>query len=175
MRPQLIISIIGPESTGKTTLARQLSKRFDAPLVKEFARDFLTTLGRTYTQKDLDDIAIGQHTCEHQTLMSNAPVIVCDTDLQVIRMWSEVKYGSMSPQIAELVNNMPDRLYLLSRPDIRWDPDPLRESPNDREMLFDRYLHRMIELDARYIIVEGYGKDRWRNAVKGIEMIGVPI
>lgn len=175
MEKPLIISIIGPESTGKTTLARQLSKRYNAVLVKEFAREYLTSLERPYSQQDLDRIALGQNNFEHVAINSSSPVIVCDTDLNVIKIWSEVKYGNASPFILELLEKMPDRLYLLLRPDIRWDPDPLRENPDDREMLFERYVSRMEELGAAHFIVDGYGKDRWRNAVKGIEMHGVTI
>ena len=55
-----IITIVGPESSGKTTLARQLAADLGCPWVPEYAREYLDGLGRTYEEDDLQIIARGQ-------------------------------------------------------------------------------------------------------------------
>ncbi len=55
-----IITIVGPESSGKTTLARELASRYSAPWVPEYARKYLEGLGRPYDENDLVRIAQGQ-------------------------------------------------------------------------------------------------------------------
>lgn len=134
------VVITGPESAGKTTLAKALSEHLGAPYVEEYARTYLRGLERPYDADDLLAIAQGQvNTMRQAAIQSKAPYIICDTDLTVMKIWSEVKYGFCHPWIDKTLREAPADLYLLCRPDIPWADDPLRENPKDRPLLFDLY------------------------------------
>ncbi|MCF8258435.1 MAG: AAA family ATPase [Flavobacteriales bacterium] len=170
-----IIAIVGPESTGKTTLAHQLADHFDAALVNEFSRSYLHALGTAYQQHDLVEIANGQFQLEREALATGRTTIVCDTDLIVIKVWSEVKYGHLDDRIPLLLKQQPARIHLLARPDIAWEADPLRENPYDRDMLFEKYERVLQEMGASYGVVSGLGEARFRNALTALHhLLEVP-
>lgn len=167
-----IISIVGPESSGKTTLARALANRFHAPWVEEYARAYLS--GRpTYDETDLDMIARGQWALEEAALKDAPAVLVVDTDMLVIQVWWREKYGGAPDWVEAAVRAQRDRMYLLARPDLPWEPDPLRESQYDRERLFDVYRDALADLGAAFGIVVGTGRARLRSALESLERRGV--
>ncbi|MEO1517392.1 MAG: ATP-binding protein [Bacteroidota bacterium] len=156
----------GPESSGKTTLAVQLAQHFDCPWVVEYARDYLHQLHRPYVESDLLDIAKGQWAQEHS---SSPPLLICDTDLLTIAIWSEVKYGRIHPWIESRLSPAPRCCYFLCSPDIPWEDDPLRENPHDRDALFQRYFDRLTELDSPFVILSGGQEARRQQAIQAIE------
>jgi nicotinamide riboside kinase len=117
---QLFITT-GPEASGKTTLASHLSAALKAPLVAEAARDYLTALyaehpGYRYVESDLLNIARVQVQLEQQALKAQPAQLVCDTDLLVIVIWSEVVFGSCAPELLRLFDDSlaaTQRHYLL--------------------------------------------------------------
>lgn len=135
------ILVTGPESSGKSTLARSLAWCLDGVYVAEEARYYLYELDRPYRQDDLDTIWQRQLEAEERALASGSSFVICDTGPEVLRVWSEVKYGSCSPLILEAVKVRRYDLVLLCYPDIPWSYDPLREAPDEaaRMDLFDRY------------------------------------
>ena len=92
----LKIIVTGPESSGKTTLCKALSEHYNLPFTKEFAREYLTDLGKNYLQEDLLKIAVGQLKSEQNTQL-------LDTDLITIKIWSEYKYGNCDKWILEQI------------------------------------------------------------------------
>jgi nicotinamide riboside kinase len=159
-----ILVITGPESSGKTTLAVQLANYWKTPLVAEASRDYLKGKG-SYQQPDLLEIAKQQHKQE-QTVLSLLPErIICDTDLLVIMIWSEVKYGHCDPWIYSTFENSVkqqtlSRYYFLCDSNIPWKADPLRENPHNRDELFDLYLQKLKEYELDYRIVKGEPQER---------------
>lgn len=157
------IVITGPESSGKTTLAEAFSLAKRGVLVPEFAREYLADKS-SYVQNDLLEIAKGQQKLIDKATEKNqlsAPnkeeskMVICDTDLLTIKIWSEYKYGSCDNWITStLSNNLPD-LYILCKPDFTWVYDPLRENPNDREELYNIYLTEIKKLNVPFIEVGG--------------------
>ena len=144
------IIVTGPESSGKTTLCKQLSTHFNIPFAKEFARFYINKLEREYTQNDLLSIAKGQ-------LASEINSQLLDTDLITIKVWGEHKYGSCDKWIIDQIEKQKSekRFYLLCSPDIAWHSDNQRENPNDREELFKIYKQVLDNLGHDYFIVEG--------------------
>jgi nicotinamide riboside kinase len=146
----LKIIVTGPESSGKTTLCKELSKNFKIPFTKESAREYLTNLDKDYTQNDLSAIAKGQLASEHNFQL-------LDTDLITIKIWSEYKYGNCEKWILDTIEKQKTekRFYLLCKPDIHWEADPLRENPNNRNGLFELYKKELEDLEYNYLIVKG--------------------
>ncbi|MEY4642042.1 MAG: hypothetical protein RLZZ227_2036 [Pseudomonadota bacterium] len=173
---QLFITT-GPEASGKTTLASQMSAALNAPLITEVARDYLTTLyaqrpGYRYVESDLLNIARLQLQLEQQALQSSPAQLVCDTDLLVIVIWSEVVFGSCAPPLMQLFEDSLDkkRHYLLcDYRDVPWEPDPLRENPHDRDRLFEHYLNRLHILGAPFSVVSGSRGERLERVLQSTQ------
>ena len=167
-----IISIVGPESCGKTTLALALAEGFHAPWVEEYARAYLS--GRSdYDEKDLEAIARGQLALEEGALNDAPPVLVLDTDMLVIQIWWRERYARVPDWVEAAMRSQPSRTYLLARPDLAWEPDPLREAQFDRERLFAVYRDALAERGATFGIVGGMDGARLRSALAALEQQGI--
>jgi nicotinamide riboside kinase len=107
-------------------------------------------LSRDYNQDDLLKIAKGQLASEHNFQL-------LDTDLITIKIWSEYKYGNCEKWILDTIEKQKTekRFYLLCKPDIHWEADPLRENPNNRNGLFELYKKELEDLEYNYLIVKG--------------------
>jgi nicotinamide riboside kinase len=134
----LRIRVTGPESSGKSTLARALAWALDGHYVAEQARSYLGERGGHYERGDLIHILHRQLEAEQ---MSSASVLCCDTGPEVLRIWSEVKYGTCAPALLRAFHEVSYDLTFLCAPDLPWQADPLREHPDpgDRQALFGRY------------------------------------
>jgi len=124
-----------------------------------------TTKGNAYTRQDVLAIARAQLEAEQAALATGAPVVVADTDLTVIQVWWEERYGALDPWLARELERRSRRCYLLMLPDIPWQPDPLRESPLDRERLFRRYREILSASAFPFVEVSGSGATRHERAV----------
>lgn len=159
------ISITGPESTGKSWLSSTLAQIFGAPWVPEFAREYLNEINRPYTLEDVVYIAQRQRQAEIEAALSNPPILFCDTDMAVCKIWCEVKYGFCPPEILKLRQEDDYHLYLLTDIDLPWTYDPLREHPHMRRELFDLYLQEMKQYSHPFEIVSGINGKRVEAAV----------
>jgi nicotinamide riboside kinase len=143
------IAFTGPECSGKTTLSLWLATHLQWTYVPEFARTFLE--GKpSYTHSDLEYIAKKQLESSHVK-----EPCVSDTEMMVIKIWEEEKFGLTSPKIMTCFEEDHHDLYFLCRPDFEWEEDPLRENPNDRERLFEIYLNQLTFHAKPFVILDG--------------------
>ena len=163
------IVLTGPESTGKTTLGESLAAYFKTRCVPEFSRIYLETLDRPYAQHDLLEIARGQVSLEIEYEKKAGDLLFLDTSLEVIKIWSLFRYGQCHPWIEEQLSRRRHDLYLLCTPDIPWAPDPLRENPKDRNLLFDIYRRELQKMGRDFLILYGLGATRLEQAASQIE------
>lgn len=175
-----IVVTTGPESSGKTTLAGALSRQLGAPLVSEASRDYLGELyarqpGVAYRQQDLLAIARLQLQREQAALAQAPAVLVCDTDLLVIMVWSEVRFGNCDTELLDLFARSlqaAPRHYLLCDHRIPWEPDPLREHPQSRDMLYLHYMEKLELLDLGFTRVTGPAPLRLQQALAAAAATG---
>ena len=159
------IVITGPESTGKTTLGTQLSEYFQIPLVKEYAVEYLINTNGKYSYRDLLKIAKGQIEMENRMIdKTGSNIIISDTDLITIKIWSKVKFGKVSRWIMNTIRNRHYDHYLLCYPDIPWEYDPFRENPDDRDWLFELYEKELKKYGKKYTIIKGNEEIRFNLA-----------
>ncbi len=165
-----LIVFTGPESSGKSTWSKWLSSHFGIQLVEEYARDFLAKTGGKYNEPDLLVIAKKQQELITHAL-SKYDIVIADTDLLTIKIWSEEKYGKCDKSILDLLyNNVPDH-YVLCRPDIPWEEDFLRENPHDRDRLFNIYEQEINEVNIPYFVLGGNEDKRRASLIDFIAQI----
>lgn len=146
-------------------MAEALATHFGGRLVPEVARSYLGE-GKAYRAEDVMEIARLQAAAERAALEGGATLIVCDTDLLVIRVWWEEKFGELPELLVRMLKDRAERAYLLVRPDLPWVADPLRENPEDRQRLFAVYERLLIAEEMPHRIISGHGEARLREAVE---------
>jgi NadR type nicotinamide-nucleotide adenylyltransferase len=158
------IAITGPESTGKTTLARDLAKEFNTIWIPEFAREYLEKKEGKYSFEDIKIIAEEQE--KTWARASQEEVVFFDTEFTVLKIWSEVKLGKVDPYIIDSLENQNFNHYLICDPTgVEWVEDPLREDANNREELFELYLRVMRSNNRSFTIISGTWKERLNQAI----------
>ena len=165
------VAVIGPECTGKSALSVSLAEHFKTVWVPEYARGYLEHLTVPYQQHDLATIAHGQLRLEDEYERDANEVLICDTNLYVIKIWSEFKFGNCDPLILESIATRKYDLYLLTFIDIAWVADPQREHPDKRRQLYELYLAEMKNQPVPFVEVKGTGESRKKPAVEAIEKL----
>lgn len=163
------IVIIGPESSGKSTLCSQLAEHYDTIWCPEFAREYLKDSGK-YSYEDLLNIAHGQLNLE-ETLLAEARngFYFIDTDMYVMKVWCEVVFENCHPWILKQIAMRQYDFYFLCRPDLPWVKDELREYPDPsiRNKLFKIYKDLLVNSNAPWAEISGTDIQRFQIA-KGI-------
>lgn len=160
------VAVLGPESTGKSTLCLEISKFFNLSFVQEASRDFLTNLNRPYTFEDLDMIAERQFSMINEMELEGESLLIADTEILTIRIWSLIKYGRCSDLINNLLKQQKFHHYLLCNTDLAWIPDPLREVPDlkKRNEILELFQSELKQNDWPYSIIHGTGDARFLQA-----------
>ncbi len=172
----LKVVLFGPESTGKTTLAKQLAKHYQTGWVPEYMREYLQKKWDKNKEvciyDDLLPIAEGQMLLENELSKKANKVLFCDTNLFEIKVYSEAYYMGNVPKTIHKISleNVYD-LYLLTYIDTPWIADDLRDKPHQREDMFLRFKESLDEHDLPYIILKGDKISRLQEAIKVIDQL----
>jgi NadR type nicotinamide-nucleotide adenylyltransferase len=159
------VAIIGPECTGKSELSQFLAEQFRTVWVPEYAGGYIENLHRPYEENDLLTIAHGQLRLEDEWVSDAKTVLFCDTNLYVIKVWSEFKYGKVHPEIVSQINLRRYDHYLLTNVDLPWEDDPQREHPDKREKLYAIYRNEMLNQSVPFTEIKGEREARRAIAV----------
>ncbi|MES2730430.1 MAG: ATP-binding protein [Bacteroidota bacterium] len=165
------IAITGPESTGKSTLATQLAQHYQTIWVPEYARTYLSHLTRPYTLNDLVVIAQQQVALEKEALCKANQILICDTELLVMKVWSAHAFGQCPEWILQALDHQQYDLYLLTGIDIPWEPDPQREHPNLREYFYQLYRQELEKRGWPFVEIQGLLSVRLAQAVQAIDSL----
>jgi NadR type nicotinamide-nucleotide adenylyltransferase len=165
------IAIVGPECTGKSELSAFLAEHYKTAGVPEDARGYIDNLVRPYDEADLLTIAHGQLRLEETWITDANRVLFCDTNLVVIKVWSQFKYGHVDDSILESLKNSHYDLQLLTYIDIPWQDDPQREHPDKREELYQIYLEEVKALNNPFVEIRGDRELRRKAAIEAIDAL----
>ena len=170
------IVLFGPESTGKTTLAKQLAAHYNTKWVPEFMRKYLEEKWETrqeiITRDDLLPIAEGQITSENKSTETADRLLFCDTNLLELKVYSEYYYNGFCPsEIKEATEENQYDHYFLTYIDVPWEADRLRDRPNDRMKMFTIFEAELRKKQLPYTILKGSVEQRMKAAIKTIEKL----
>lgn len=173
----ITVAILGAESTGKTTLCRDLAKHFDSLWVPEYMRQYLQNKWNveqaTCTWKDLLPIAQGQIALENTlaqqlaelsiTKQSSKQLLFCDTSLFELMIYANWYYGDCPAELTQAALAHHYDLVLLTEVDIPWVADDLRDSPYDRQAISTRIEN---ELNYHHKPFKCIGGDRQQRVLQ---------
>ncbi len=159
------IAIVGPESTGKSTLSARLAEHYRTVWVPEFARQYIERTGPSYTLEDVIRIAHGQLMLEDEMAGRASRLLICDTNLIVIRVWLEHRFSVCPAWIDDTIRKRKYDIHFLTDIDIPWTDDPQREHPHLRDHLFSRYRETLQDFQIPFHILSGNEDQRLARAV----------
>ena len=176
----LKVVLFGPESTGKTTLSKQLATHFNTVWAEEFARDYLQKKwdaeGKICEPKDLLPIARGQMKLENEYAKKANKILICDTDLLETKVYSEAYFSGACDPILEkyAIENTYD-VYFLTYIDTPWEKDDLRDKPQERIAMFEAFENALKKYNKSYVLLKGDEASRLKTAIEHINKLIVNI
>ncbi|MBY0481613.1 MAG: AAA family ATPase [Chitinophagaceae bacterium] len=172
------IVVIGPESTGKSSLCKKLAAHFETIWCPEYAREYLTKNGKAYNYDDLLKIAQEQLLLEDKYANNiihkeGNPILFVDTDMYVMKVWCEYVFQKCHHFILEAISSRKYDLYLLCNVDLPWIQDELREYPDDapRKELFQIYKDLLINQSVPWTIISGSFEEREKAAIEAVNKL----
>jgi NadR type nicotinamide-nucleotide adenylyltransferase len=171
------IVIIGPESTGKSTLCKLLATHYNTACIDEYARDYLLKNGTDYTYENLLDVAKGQIEGEESgveklsTIKHQPSTIFIDTDMYVMKVWCEFVFERCHHWILNRIAERKYDLYLLCNIDLPWVKDELREYPDliSRQKLYHHYKDIMVNQPVPWVDISGGYEERLKKAIEAVD------
>lgn len=162
------IAIVGPESTGKSTMSQQLAKHYNVPWVPEYARYYCAALTSDCTLQDEINMFHGQVALEEFVLaMADTDFIICDTTFVTVKIWSDEMLGETPQIVLDALKTHKYDFYLLLDIDLPWQEDPLRDFPHMREHFMEIWHNELKALHAQYKVIGGI-ENRLQNAIYAI-------
>ena len=155
----------GPECSGKSTLSGWLAKELNGHLCPEYAREYLSKKQNKYSFDEIE--IIGRNQKKNWNQKNKESILIMDTDFLVLKIWSDWKFKACSKFIEQEWENQQFDFYFLCKPDIPWEYDKLRESKNERNELFQKYVLELNKKNIPYAILEG-PLERRKQKIKAV-------
>ncbi len=163
------IAIVGPESTGKSTLSHQLARYYNTVWVPEYAREYCEKLSQPCTWDDEINMFKGQLELENSLIQKANKLLICDTTFITVKVWSDYMFGKSPQEVLDEIPRHPYNLYLLMDIDLPWQEDPLRDFPHMREYFMEVWHNELKALRATYKVISGTDVVRFQNAIHVID------
>jgi NadR type nicotinamide-nucleotide adenylyltransferase len=175
VRPYFVkrVCLFGPESTGKTTLARDLARHFQTVHAHEYARPLLDPQGGRCTPDDIPRIARGQVATEDAMAYHANRILFCDTDVLTTTVWSDVLFGDTPAWVRDLGERRTYDLYLALDVDVPWVADGQRFFSDEpvRRAMSERFLEALRSRRRPHVILRGPWPERFKAAVNAVEQL----
>ena len=163
------IAIVGPESTGKSTIAKQLAAHYNTIWVPEFARGYCEKLTEPCSWQDEINMFYGQIDLEAELTPQANKLLICDTTFITVKIWSDQIFGKTPQQVLDALPKHMYDYYLLMNIDLPWEDDPLRNFPDLREHFMEVWHRELQALNANYILISGDDNHRLTNSINAID------
>lgn len=163
------IAIVGPESTGKSTISAQLAEHYQTVWVPEFARGYCEQLSEPCTWQDEINMFYGQLRLEQDLIPLANKILICDTTFITVKIWSDHVFGKTPQEVLDALPEHSYDFYLLMNIDMRWQEDPLRDFPHLREHFMAVWHKELQSLNAKYQVISGTGEARLNAAIAAID------
>lgn len=169
-KKQLIkIAVVGPESTGKSTVAERLARDYGTVCVPEYAREYCRHLNREYTLQDEMNMFYGQLALERSLVpLAQNDLLICDTMFLTIKVWCDHLFGYTPQEVHEALKAKRYDFYLLMDIDLPWEDDPMRDFPQLREHFMQIWHNELKGVSADYLVISGQGEERYANALEAV-------
>jgi NadR type nicotinamide-nucleotide adenylyltransferase len=164
-----IIALFGPESTGKTTLARALAAHFETIWVPEFAREYLLENGNRFERQDVRPLADGQLLLQNEAEKRANKLLFVDTELLTNLLYSHWIFQEIPDWLDKMAReNQPD-LYLLLDTDLPWQADELRTHGDARNEQMRVWKWGLENYQCAWHLISGSPEKRLSDAISMIE------
>lgn len=163
------ICIYGSESTGKSTLTKQLAKHYKTEYVPEFAREYIENRNNKFCFDDMEKIGRGQLALEKRTIKNANKFLFCDTDSITTVIYSQHYFGKVPKLVEELANEKRFDLYLFTKTDIPWVDDLQRDLGKRRKEFDEIFRSNLTKRNISYQVVDGKGTARLNLAIEIID------
>ena len=170
MNKKLIkIAIVGPESTGKSTISSALAKHYQTVWVPEYARYYCEGLTAPCTMQDELNMFYGQVALEKaMEVVATNNLLICDTTFLTVKIWSDYQLGETPQIVLDAIQNHRYDFYVLLKNDIPWEPDPLRDFENMGDYFMDVWRTELNSINAKYNEVGGQ-ENRLKNVINAVD------
>jgi NadR type nicotinamide-nucleotide adenylyltransferase len=170
------IVFYGPESTGKTTLAKTMANLFNTVWVPEFARDLLQekykNTGKACEVSDIRPIVEGQLKTENEMINKANQYLFCDTDPLETYVYAKVYFPQADFSWLDALNeDLNYHHYFLTYIDTPWVADDLRDKPEEREIMYNAFLNELNKRNKNFTILKGDIKTRIKTVIKTLKVI----
>lgn len=167
------ICLHGPESVGKTTIARRLAEHFGGEMLEEYGRDYAEANGILFTMRDLIEIARNHDAGARMLLAEGADPLILDTDPLMTAVWADMLFSRRDPWF-DAWDNTAD-LYLLFDIDLPWIKDGTRMFGTEplRRRFFELSKAELERRGVRWALVSGQGEARFEAALAAIAAAGL--
>ena len=166
------IAVIGPESTGKSTLCEQLALHYQTIFVPEYARHYFKKKNiDDYSLNDVETIYVHQIENEKKAIKTANKFLFCDTSLITGKIWGLEDFKKVPAFVSGNITKVTYDFYLLTNNEVDWKKDSLRKNPHNREHIFNRNIEELELLKASYKVIEGINEQRLQNAIKHIDKL----
>lgn len=163
------IAVVGPESTGKSTMAQHLARELQTVCVPEYARYYCQHLDRNYTLQDEVNMFHGQLALEEALIpLSNHGILVSDTTILTVKIWCDHLFSDIPEEIKNEIAHRHYDFYLLMDIDLPWEDDPLRDFPDQREHFREIWEKELQALHANYKVISGQGDERLKRGLDSV-------
>jgi NadR type nicotinamide-nucleotide adenylyltransferase len=165
----LRIVIVGAESTGTTTLSRDLAAKLRVPWVPEIGRYYtesILTTAKDWEDEDFYRIGKLQQAYEAEMAKRSDGIIVCDTNAVATELWQRRYMGRTTKQMREIALADKADLYIITGDEIPFVQDGIRDGEHIRHRMHRWFVNRIKKTGVPYLIINGTPEERLKTATQ---------